>query len=77
MNRLWLISAKYCKNKRTKRNLFWILNILYFNLIGLIFACIYCGFIHHLSWTAIICFTGYFGYFCGFLGGALFIANHE
>lgn len=72
MNNLWNIISKKNKTKWKSEYIFILINTLVFTIIGFsLWFIIHFFILKNFIWC--ICFSGYAGYFLGFLGGILYL----
>lgn len=76
MKLIWTLINSKEMSLAKKNSLFLILNTLIFSLIGFItwFAIHFFTF-NKISWA--ICFTGYPGFFVGFVGGIIYLYQQD
>ncbi len=76
MNAVWKLINELKAKRDDKNRLFLCVSVILFALLGgLVWLIIGKRFLPGLGWM--ICFLGYPAVFGGFLGGALFLYNHE
>lgn len=69
----YLIDKRNISNK-AKRNIFLFINSVIFSIVGFMVWLVVSRFtLSTLDWA--ICFTGYSGFFIGFIGGFLFLCQ--